>query len=111
MLCVITWRPTESCCLLKLELVEASGFGYREERDLLSMLRSVDLLLREVSGPLQDRCGPQARVLTAEVHGDEVRGLAFCPGKVLRYVLAARNRRIKTTEMLRLARSSRQPAA
>ena len=75
------------------------------------MLRSVDRLCREVIGPLQDRCGPQARVLTAEVHGDEVRGLAFCPGKVLRYVLEAKGRRLKTTSLLRLARSSRQPAA
>ena len=96
---------------MKFELVEANGSGYREERDLSAMLRSVDRLLREVTGPLQDRCGPQARVLTTEVHGDEVRGLAFCPGKVLRYVLTAHNRPIKTTEVLRLARSSRQPAA
>ena len=107
----MTRRPTENYCLLKLVLVEASGFGYREERVQPAMLRSVDRLLGEVTGPLQDRCGPQARVLTTEVHGDEVRGLALCPGKVLRYVLAARNRRIKTTEMLRLARTSRQPAA
>ena len=75
------------------------------------MLRSVDRLCRQVIGPLQDRCGPHARVLTAEVHGDEVRGLAFCPGKVLRYVLEAENRRLKTTALLRLARNSRQPAA
>ena len=75
------------------------------------MLRSVDRLCRQVIGPLQDRCGPHARVLTAEVHGDEVRGLAFCPGKVLRYVLEAESRRLKTTALLRLARSSRQPAA
>ena len=75
------------------------------------MLRSVDRLCRQVIGPLQDRCGPHARVLTAEVHGDEVRGLAFCPGKVLRYVLEAKSRRLKTTALLRLARSSRQPAA
>ena len=75
------------------------------------MLRSVDRICREVIGPLQDRCGPQARVLTAEVHGDEVRGLAFCPGKVMLYVLEAENRRLKTTALLRLARNSRQPAA
>ncbi len=75
------------------------------------MLRSVDRLCREVIGPLQDRCGPQVRVLTAEVHGTEVRGLAFCPGKVLRYVLEAESQRLKTSAMLRLARSSRQPAA
>ena len=75
------------------------------------MLRSVDKLCREVIGSLQERCGPQARVLTAEVHGHEVRGLAFCPGKVMRYVLEAEGRRLKTRSLLRLARSSRQPAA
>ena len=107
----MTRRPTESCCLLNVVLVEASGFGYREERVVQAMLRSVDRLLREVAGPLQDRCGPQARVLTTEVHGDEVRGLAFCPGKVLRYVLMARNSRLKTTDLLRLAGNSKQPAA
>ena len=96
---------------MTIELVETRGFGYREESVVSDMLRSVDRLLCEVTGPLQERCGPQARVLTAEVHGDEVRGLAFCPGRVLRYVLAASNRRIKTTDLLRLARSSRQPAA
>ena len=96
---------------MTLQLVETKGFGYREESVVSAMLRSVDRLLCEVTGPLQERCGPQARVLTAEVHGDEVRGLAFCPGRVLRYVLAASKRRIKTTDLLRLARSSRQPAA
>ena len=96
---------------MTLQLVETKGFGYREESVVSAMLRSVDRLLCEVTGPLQERCGPQARVLTAEVHGEEVRGLAFCPGRVLRYVLAASNRRIKTTDLLRLARSSRQPAA
>ena len=96
---------------MTIELVETRGFGYREESVVSAMLRSVDRLLCEVTGPLQERCGPQARVLTAEVHGDEVRGLAFCPGRVLRYVLAASNRRIKTTDLLRLAPSSRQPAA
>ena len=96
---------------MTIELVETRGFGYREESVVSAMLRSVDRLLCEVTGPLQERCGPQARVLTAEVHGEEVRGLAFCPGRVLRYVLAASNRRIKTTDLLRLARSSRQPAA
>ncbi|EAR18754.1 hypothetical protein ACLM44_02765 [Synechococcus sp. W2B2] len=75
------------------------------------MLRSVDRLRLEVTTPLRDRCGPQARVLTAEVHGDEVRGLAFCPGKVMRYVLVAQNQKLKTTELLKLTRASRQPAA
>ena len=75
------------------------------------MLRSVDRLRREVTAPLRDRCGPQARVLTAELHGDEVRGLAFCPGTVMRYVLVAQNQKLKTTELLKLSRANRQPAA
>jgi len=75
------------------------------------MLRSVDRLRREVTTPLRDRCGPQARVLTAELHGDEVRGLAFCPGTVMRYVLVAQNQKLKTTELLKLTRANRQPAA
>lgn len=75
------------------------------------MLRSVDRLRCEVIAPLRDRCGPQARVLTAELHGDEVRGLAFCPGTVMRYVLVAQNQKLKTTELLKLTRASRQPAA
>ena len=78
---------------------------------LPDMLQSVDRLLLEVTGPLRERCGPQARVLTTEVHGDEVRGLVFCPGKVLRYVLGSRSRRLKVSEMLRIARSTRLPAA
>ena len=75
------------------------------------MLRSVDRLRREVAAPLRDRCGPQARVLTAEIHGDEVRGLAFSPGRVMRYVLVAQNQKLRTTELLKLTRAGRQPAA
>ena len=51
------------------------------------MLKSVDTLRRAVSGPLAERCGSEARMLTAELHGKEVRGLAFCPGRVVRFVL------------------------
>ena len=51
------------------------------------MLRSVDDLRLAVAGPLEDRCGPQARMLTVELHGKEVRGLAICPGRVVKYVL------------------------
>ena len=51
------------------------------------MLKSVDALRHAISGPLQDACGPQARMLTAEVHGTEVRGLALCPGRVVRFVM------------------------
>jgi len=75
------------------------------------MLKSVDTLRAAVTGPLMDRCGAQARMLTAEVHGDEVRGLAFCPGRVVRFVLDAQTRRLRTVDLLRLTRSSRKPAA
>ena len=75
------------------------------------MLKSVDTLRAAVTGPLMDRGGAQARMLTAEVHGDEVRGLAFCPGRVVRFVLDAQTRRLRTVDLLRLTRSSRKPAA
>ncbi|QNJ31759.1 hypothetical protein SynPROS91_01385 [Synechococcus sp. PROS-9-1] len=55
--------------------------------------------------------GPKAKILTAEVHGDEVRGLALCPGKVIRYVFAAQTQRLRTKALLSLTRSTRKPAA
>ena len=75
------------------------------------MLKSVDTLRQVVTGPLTDRCGSQARMLTAELHGEEVRGLALCPGRVVRFVMNARTRRLQTDDLLRLTRSSRKPAA
>ena len=75
------------------------------------MLRSVDSIRTEISGPLISRMGPKAKILTAEVHGDEVRGLALCPGKVIRYVFAAQTQRLRIKALLSLARSTPQPAA
>jgi|TARA_B100001778_G_C18062985_1_gene395034 hypothetical protein len=50
-------------------------------------------------------------MLTAEVHGSEVRGLAICPGRVVRYVLDAQKSNLDTVDLLRLTRASRKPAA
>ena len=75
------------------------------------MLRSVDALRRVIGGPLQDACGPQARILTAEVHGSEVRGLALCPGRVVRFVMDERIQHLQTADLLRLTKASRKPAA
>ena len=75
------------------------------------MLKSVDTLRQAETTPLTDRCGSQARMLTAELHGEEVRGLALCPGRVVRFVMNARTRRLRTDDLLRLTRSSRKPAA
>ena len=75
------------------------------------MLKYVDAVHIAVHGPLTKACGPRTRMLTAEVHGPEVRGLALCPGRVVRYVFDARNEHFKTVDLLRLATSSRKPAA
>ncbi len=75
------------------------------------MLRSVDALRQQLSEPLTDRCGPQARMLTAEVHGGLVCGLAICPGRVVRYVLDDRTRRLKTVDLLRLTPTAGKSAA
>ena len=75
------------------------------------MLKSVDTVHIAVHGPLTKAFGPKTRMLTAEVHGPEVRGLALCPGRVIRYVFDARNEHFKTMDLLRLATSTRLPAA
>ena len=75
------------------------------------MLKSVDSLQRAVSGPLTQCCGSNARMLTAELHGEEVRGLAFCPGRVVRFVLDSQTHRMRTVDLLRLTKASRKPAA
>ena len=75
------------------------------------MLKSVDTLRRTVSGPLAKHGGTEARMLTAELHGKEVRGLAFCPGRVVRFVLDAQTQRLETVDVLRLTKATRQPAA
>ena len=74
------------------------------------MLKSVDALRQVISGPLQDACGPQARMLTAEVHGTEVRGLALCPGRVVRFVMDEQLS-LQVADLLRLTKASRKPAA
>tara|TARA_B100001939_G_C16586500_1_gene465059 strand:- start:181 stop:333 length:153 start_codon:yes stop_codon:yes gene_type:complete len=50
-------------------------------------------------------------MLTAELHGEEVRGLAFCPGRVVRFVLDSQTHRMRTVDLLRLTKASRKPAA
>ena len=75
------------------------------------MLKSVDALRHAISGPLEDACGPQARMLTAEVHGTEVRGLALWPGRVVRFVRGEQLQRLQVADLLRLTKASRKPAA
>jgi len=75
------------------------------------MLRSVDSLRDEVTGPLSARIGPKAKILTTELHGDEVRGLALCPGSVIQYVFAAQTKQLRTKALLSLMNSNRKPAA
>jgi len=106
---VITSLPT---CFQGEELAEPSGCGYDTDRALLPvMLKSVDTLRMLVGEPLLKRHGPHACVLTTELHGPEVRGLAFCPGRVMRYVLDHNSKRLQTSVLLRLTRSRRNPAA
>ncbi len=83
----------------------------KEDNRFCLMLKSVDALRDQVTGPLGKRFGAEVRVLTTELHGLEIRGLAFSPGRVMRYVLDAETSRLRTTVLLRLTRSTRQPAA
>ncbi|MEB3158570.1 MAG: hypothetical protein VKK03_03815 [Synechococcus sp.] len=93
-------------------LAEISGCGYDTERGpLQEMLKSVDALRRLVAEPLHQRCGPEACVLTTELHGHEVRGLAYSPGRILRYALNCENRTLRLSVWLSLAPPRRVPAA
>ena len=67
------------------------------------MLKSVDAVHIAVHERLTKAYGPTTRLLTAEVHGPEVRGLALCPGRVVRFVFDARNEQFKTMDHLRIA--------
>ncbi len=64
------------------------------------MLGSVTSLRRKVLGPLKKACGPRPKLLTIEVHGNDVKGLALISGKVVSYVLEAQSNQFKVSEML-----------
>ncbi len=71
------------------------------------MVKSISKLLDQVTGPLGEVCGPVTKVLTVEAHGDEVRGLVLCPGKVMRYVLNSQSKRLETAVLMKIAKSPR----
>ena len=66
------------------------------------MLQSIDSLFTKVSGPLSEVFGPNAKIITVEVHGESVHGLVLCPGKVIRYVFEVNTRDLKTHDLLTL---------
>ena len=70
------------------------------------MLSSTSKLLGQVTGPLGDVCGPNTKVLKVEAHGDEVRGLVLCPGKIMKFVLYAQSKRLETSVVMKIAKSS-----
>ena len=97
---------------MDLQLAEPSDCGYDTVRGSWPvMLKSVDTLRALVAEPLHQRCGPEACVLTTELLGPEVRGLAFSPGRVLRYVLNRETKCLRLSVWLCLTSSSRVPAA
>ena len=69
------------------------------------MLKSTETLHSSVEGPLSVSCGNDTRVLTVEIHGDEIRGLAKCPGRVIRYVLEAQTNKVRVQTLLSIVSS------
>ncbi len=66
------------------------------------MLQSIESLVEKVSEPLGSTFGAEAKVLTVEAHGREIRGLARTPGKIVRYVLDAQSHQLRTFDHLTL---------
>ncbi len=71
------------------------------------MLRSTDKLQTLVSGPLLDCFGPKTKVLTVEDHDNEVRGVALCPGKVVKYVYKLQTQELNTFDLLSIKKRRR----
>ena len=69
---------------------------------MLWMLRSIESLQNAVAEPISESLGPKAKVLTVESHGDEIHGLALCPGRVVSFVLSAQRDHISTKDLLTL---------
>ncbi len=67
------------------------------------MLQSTAKLLSRVKGPIENLYGPSSRVLTVELHDDEVRGLVLCPGRILHYVVNEHSSIIRTSVILKIA--------
>ncbi len=64
------------------------------------MVHSVEYLKSRVSQPLALKLGSKARLLTVEAHGDQIRGLAICPGKIVSYVLCAQSKKLFSKDVL-----------
>ncbi len=71
------------------------------------MLGSVTTLKRLVSAPLRRTCGQSTKLLSIEVHGDKIKGLALMPGKVVKYVLEAQSNKFRVSDMLSVLKSSK----
>ena len=64
------------------------------------MIKSIESLHKQVSGPLFDCYGANSDVVTVDAHWNEIRGLAFCPGKVVKYIYHIQNKKLVTYQML-----------
>ncbi len=64
------------------------------------MLKSIDRLKETAAFALEDAFGLKIKVLTVSLHETEVRGLALCPGKVVRYVFESRTKQLSFEELL-----------
>ncbi len=71
------------------------------------MICSIDTLREEVMEKLSSNFGTKVKVLSVESHSEEVRGLAVCPGKVIKYVFFSRTKHIRTVELLKLHSNSK----
>tara|TARA_B100000700_G_scaffold245023_1_gene273387 strand:- start:339 stop:560 length:222 start_codon:yes stop_codon:yes gene_type:complete len=72
------------------------------------MLKSTQALQNTVEKPLLDCYGPTIKILTVEAHDKEVRGLAMCPGKIVKYIYKIQDSELVTFDMLSLKRRVRK---
>ena len=63
-------------------------------------MHSIETLQNQVATPLLECFGPTTRVLTVEDHNNEVRGLALCPGKIVKYIYQIQSKQLRTIDLL-----------
>ena len=71
------------------------------------MLGSVSSLTSKVQDPLETACGSGCRVISIEMHGQNIHGLAFIPGKVIRYVYESKTQELRFKSVLSLIQHRR----
>ena len=64
------------------------------------MIRSIDFLRRKVEPRLNSVFGSNVKILRVEAHGNDVKGLALFPGRIIRFEFETNSEILRTSDVL-----------